>query len=399
MDIGGGFSLLASGMRVLSSFCFAGGLSLLAGCGDAGTNVARHDLTEIRLDPGVPELDRRLVAADLNYLADASLAGATAPASFALSDSTLNPAVLQGWLKERVRFVLHEETPIEELDARLQWETRAFDFPEPFELPLLLSEPWVRGVPQDYARAERGSVLASNVGAALYLTAKKSRRFDGRGDLVGPAFRFRFGDTWHPVHSPRVGLVMIGPTVHAALMGGEAFDEANRIFRLGVLFHEARHSDGSGRSAAFLHAICPAGHMLEGRAACDLAPNGPYGLEADLLSLYISRCASCTEAQLEMLRLQALDDRNRVLESVPRGEELTRETRRQLEVIDAEIECLLAGRAETSLSGAERVSFRKLGVRRTILRNRLATLEDLGTNGLAQFWRAEPELHRVGAGL
>lgn len=108
-----------------------------------------------------------------------------------------------------------------------------------------------------------------------------------------------------PVRSPRVGLIIAGPGYKKQLTGrsGQAF-QLPLAFRQAMLIHEARHSDCAGgirrrdlskaresknyeqfierfesKSCGFLHSVCAKGE-LEGVAACEEQPWGPYAVEA-----------------------------------------------------------------------------------------------------------------------
>jgi hypothetical protein len=84
--------------------------------------------------------------------------------------------------------------------------------------------------------------------------------------------------------------------------------------RAETLFHEARHSDGHGKTLGFLHAKCPSYHDYAGLPACDLSTNGPYTIGA-LMFKYImdSTADKSTEKTKKIQQLIYLDIANRTL--------------------------------------------------------------------------------------
>jgi hypothetical protein len=73
------------------------------------------------------------------------------------------------------------------------------------------------------------------------------------------------------VDSPRVAIVQYlkEPSEIRIDENQPATALVNRIFRLGLLFHDARHSDGSGAETGLPHRECPAQHALAGQKLCD----------------------------------------------------------------------------------------------------------------------------------
>jgi hypothetical protein len=117
--------------------------------------------------------------------------------------------------------------------------------------------------------------------------------------------------------SPRTGIIQIGKGLFDKDIAGLSKEPNQSIvrfaFRMGTFFHEARHSDGHGKSLTFPHAICPAGHDYEGTAACDKNLNGPYTVGAHFFSSLARSCENCSAHELEMLHIEALDSFSRVL--------------------------------------------------------------------------------------
>lgn len=139
-----------------------------------------------------------------------------------------------------------------------------------------------------------GSALMLNLGA---LVVDHWRRLEKHGSGVSLHQRSLSiaGLGWINVQSPRVGILQLLPAFGTDEVDafGESQDpnEAGSMlasaWRLSVLFHEARHSDGRANNAGFPHQPCPSGHAFAGVAACDSAANGPYRMGAMLLEVVL----------------------------------------------------------------------------------------------------------------
>lgn len=53
----------------------------------------------------------------------------------------------------------------------------------------------------------------------------------------------------------------------------------NSIYRIGLLFHDARHSDGSAQSRGIPHMACPPKHLYQGQILCDGYVDGSFATE------------------------------------------------------------------------------------------------------------------------
>lgn len=151
----------------------------------------------------------------------------------------------------------------------------------------------------------------NNDGVELYARAKKRKRkvsveLPGVGVL--------------DIDSPRIGLLRIGP----ALFSPEYFYRRDRFAiapdsrlasfkRISILFHEARHTDGHGRSLGFSHALCPDGHALKGVYACDRSLNGAYAVGALMAGAMLESCRDCDAREREVMSVLASDSWDRVL--------------------------------------------------------------------------------------
>ena len=152
----------------------------------------------------------------------------------------------------------------------------------------------------------------SNLSSALFLTGKESGtqvafiNIPGIGRVKAP--------------SVRVGITKVGAGLFLPVdrsKQGKNTSYASSLYRLSIMMHEARHSDGNGRSVGFKHAVCPKGHDFEGYTSCDRNLNGPYTLGAVFLKSVLANCESCSEKEKENLRLRALDSLGRVIHTTP----------------------------------------------------------------------------------
>ncbi len=57
----------------------------------------------------------------------------------------------------------------------------------------------------------------------------------------------------------------------------------NRIYRLGLLFHAARHSDQQTEGIGLQHRVCPENHVASRKILCDEVIDGSYGVETFVL--------------------------------------------------------------------------------------------------------------------
>jgi hypothetical protein len=157
-----------------------------------------------------------------------------------------------------------------------------------------------------------------NIGTSVYLEGKYDRvpvgiNIPAVGNIA--------------VNSPRVGLIKLGegysrtlaqsyytnPEVFGSDPINNLDSEGNKIDRLSTLFHEARHSDGSGKHLGFVHANCPAGHDLAGLPACDDSNNGPYAVGAMALKVLYIQCSTCSTLEKTRLKVSILDSFSRLL--------------------------------------------------------------------------------------
>ncbi len=210
------------------------------------------------------------------------------------------------WTHDRIHTIVGENFPAEDhaaAQSRSNWT-----YPNGGELPLIESASHT---------ASSGQIGMSNIGAGIYLKGKReSTLYEVE---LSPIHRVQ-------VISPRAGILKIGEALFSLRYSPNLErDDAvsNSIHRLATLFHEARHSDGNGKSLSFFHAVCAAG-IYQGLAACDRNLNGPYTIQARTTQAMAENCKSqslCTDQEMESLRLEYLDSFSRVIETTPIGDD------------------------------------------------------------------------------
>lgn len=247
----------------------------------------------------------------------------------------LSSSLLRRWFQERVKIAVsdtfsldHDLTEIIPLDNGETWSYPATDrLPNPrqglsskdSEYQGSSSAPESLGFDPKSPSVNQPTRLMTNLGAMIYWYGKKASV--GSDDGAGRFFAARFSNHLPELEivSPRVGLVRIGAEFSAPqseLHTGQensnpSIDDA---IRLSILFHEARHSDGHGRSLGFMHSPCPKGHDYEGLSACDFAKNGPYMIAAAMIKLKLDRCTKCSSQDLTILRLVRADQMGRLIQ-------------------------------------------------------------------------------------
>lgn|GEM_PF-775248 len=209
------------------------------------------------------------------------------------------------WLQQRLQYVVKEDFKLDQSSIYVAQSGYSFDNQN--DNPTL---PQVLKTPESTPNSQVQTVM-TNIGGAVYFAGKTSGnllglKIDGIGNVS--------------LTSPRVGVLKVGSGLFSILRnhkGTQIHDLDNSYLRLSVLFHEARHSDGHGKSLGFFHAVCPPGHSYAGFAACDANLNGAYTVGAYVGKALAENCSQCTIAQKQALRLDYLDAFDRVLQSVP----------------------------------------------------------------------------------
>lgn len=226
------------------------------------------------------------------------------------------PSVNQ-WLKARVHYLVDEKvlTTTNMLFKESYFiERHNVVYPEaeilPFSSSVLPNEN--NNSPKD--NANTGFTILTNISSGLYIEGKQKEEVYGfrisRG-LLRPSIIV-------DINSPRTGIIQIGeglfsPDLRINTENPDALSDS--IFRLGSLFHEARHSDGHGKSLGFAHTVCPKDHDYQGYLACDESLNGAYTVGKLMVSEMSKSCTDtlCNESEKEILRLMIIDYASRVL--------------------------------------------------------------------------------------
>lgn len=214
---------------------------------------------------------------------------------------------MHNWLINRVRFIIGQSYELRDSNII----ATKFTFPN---TPL----PTFPDAPADPTPTSGGNspaptknpdvkVVMTNIGGALYINGKSNNvamgiKFDGKNLYA---------------KSARVGLLQVGEGLFLErfMLNKDMKAPANSIFRLGTLFHEARHSDGNGKRTGFLHEFCPSGHPYAGFGACEISGNGSYTIGALATRHLLKNCGACSPAELSALQANVLDSFNRIISS------------------------------------------------------------------------------------
>jgi len=267
-----------------------------------GTSEGQAKELKLKFDRRVPEEQSQILGNDLRRLDKMSLSASSEMLRiYGLKDG--EGASLSSWLSERVQWVLSEDFNLEK-SLRPSPATLFFRFPNPGIIP---------DIETPTKTAEPGGevkTVMSNLGGALYLGGKQA------GLLINVAIEGKVGGL--DIRSPRTGLLKVGEGLF--FKGGKlakASPDFLSHYRLSTLVHEARHSDGNGKSLGFLHATCPEGHDLAGYPACDRNLNGPYMVGALFSQAMAKDCDDCSEVDKELYQLVTADSFNRVIREYP----------------------------------------------------------------------------------
>lgn len=295
-------------MKILGGLCLAIALGTLSSCGSKSSDKKEGDMQPHIAIPVVPnkiQYESNVSAQRKEALNEAVSFIHKFPLSEKDSSSEklmklmkisdVHPETLQKWMEERVHVVIDEKT---HPSSDLVYTDSTLAYPEADQLPNILEDEKLNMEKDD------AQVMMSNMGVAAYLEGKVKKKL-GKLILAG------IGEI--PVMSPRVGLLQIG----AGLFADEGKNLQNVLLaavRAKTLFHEARHSDGHGKTVGFLHTKCPSGHDYANMYACDASKNGPYMIGAEMLKGFLEACQySCTELTKTALKVTYFDNLDRVL--------------------------------------------------------------------------------------
>lgn len=261
----------------------------------------RRSLGGILLHSSVGQRQASALKQDLSYLFQLKAPKADPVLGQLLGvTGQLTGPVLFNWLSNRLRLIVGEEF---QLEVPNLIHRDSYSFPST-PIPDLPNSTSTKIDPFSANPGQLTSEL-SNIGGTLYLAGKTGKV------LMGVALD---GLNVYAT-SPRIGLLQVGHSY-----GEEGAGRASTILRLAKLFHEARHSDGTGKSTGFMHAACPDNHPMKGELTCDLSANGPATVEAQVIKFLADNCADCSAADLDRLQRQSAEAGAHVLKTETSGE-------------------------------------------------------------------------------
>lgn len=266
------------------------------------SSVSFAGVPSLQTSSDVPQEHKALLQTDLQRLSGKSV-NITDPNFARVMDMSgpVNGDTMLAWLSDRVHYVVSGS-----FDFKTSYyvEQKNYNYQNPGvipDIPKLVKQP-DSGKPD--ASGKQVVTVMTNIGGGLYIAGKQSNILLGL-NLPG------IGKV--PLSSPRVGVLQVGQGLFMVPKGENVQDIDNSLQRLATLFHEARHSDGNGKTLAMGHAICPEGHAFAGYAACDFSLNGSYSVGAQAGKVLTENCTECTAAQKESLRLNYVDSFSRVI--------------------------------------------------------------------------------------
>jgi hypothetical protein len=264
-----------------------------------------------QMDPAVPAEQKKVMLEDYGYLDRLQILdeGNDLLTRQLLETPRVSASQLKSWLSSRMKVVISEKTEIEKsvrIVSRAAYYQNGGIMPE-IDAPVPTPKP----APTDGSNkpAFKPMVVMSNMGTAIYMHGKQNAKLLGLQGSDGKIM---------PMRSPRDGLVQIGEGLFQERLrvNPERVDlPANRLARLSTYFHEARHSDGNGKSLGFAHAMCPVGHAYQGYYACEKNLNGPYTIGAMVLKKLTAACSDCSAKEKTTLQMIQADSLSRVLKT------------------------------------------------------------------------------------
>lgn len=262
--------------------------------------VAGAAKADIQFSKSVPSEQKKSLTRDMFYLANQPLATDAKLVELMAIPSTDGLTILN-WIDNRMVRIVGEDF---NLEKNISVVNQSF-FPQPSETP---SIPTVVKTPGGSDGGKVKTVM-SNIGGAIYVSGKMSNVM----------FALKVDDKKIDISSPRFGVFKVGEGLFdtQAMIKSPPDSKLSSYYRLATLIHEARHSDGRGASAGFLHAICPSGHRFEGYAGCDANSNGPYTIEGQFLKLAVQNCKDCQPGEVEMMNKMMADSFSRVVAPAP----------------------------------------------------------------------------------
>jgi hypothetical protein len=243
-------------------------IAILSGTVACSPQITGTHVGKIYLDPSFSAQEIKTIEDDLELLKTTPKTETSSEFRQILNVPDGSGNSLYDWLEVRIRYLLPESFSVQN---KLFVASHNHSYEHPNSFPTLDS-----GKETEQNNAASEAVLASNWGSSFYLK--------GKLDRVLISFNLDESNSVL-ISSPRVGIVHLRNTFFSpTLPSGETLDLiAQKLFRLSILFHEARHSDGNGKSMGFFHNICPTHHRYSGHDACDASGNGPYTISGLVL--------------------------------------------------------------------------------------------------------------------
>jgi hypothetical protein len=253
------------------------------------SDAASYD--KIFFDAALTTKERGAFVNAMAYLDEHGLIDSTLQTMMGTNGTT---ASIRGWLEDRVQYIVNNDTDGSKLS---KVDLNGFAY----------SNPNVFGSPDGkFAVNEDGpQTIMLNIGAALYTIGKQQNFLWAiNGDGMGVKL----------MTSPRAGVLMVGDGL---FMSPSKYTNFVKIFHLGTLLHEARHSDGNGKTTGFFHSNCtstdPDMAPYKGKPACDHSSNGPYMIGALATKALMVNCTTCSVTEQNALYGLYLDYKSRVI--------------------------------------------------------------------------------------
>jgi len=301
------------GLKVISACTLA---ATLISCNSANSDKANKGPVETSqpqgslsfkdseiLDSSVSPNVQKIILNDFSVLESMTFPEADPEVAHILGLEVVTGKTLSAWFHDRIHYFVGESfdinTAVSVSSPNYEYTTYLIGMN-----PLMLSLGQIMAGYAD-TTPDGFKIAALNLSAGVYSYGKRHNQL----------MAFTIAGKSIEVKSPRIGVMKITSelfSAHYIVDANNAYSFANTAARLPVLFHEARHSDGSGENIGFVHAVCPDG-LYAGDYACDNTSNGAYEVQRVLLKLFMQSCTSCTASQKVQLQLLMDDSAVRLL--------------------------------------------------------------------------------------
>lgn len=253
---------------------------------------AREKFAGIYFDSTIPASQLRTMKDDFTYLYSNPIKGFDSEFQSMAELAKVDGPHMHNWIYNRVKYIIGQEY---QFKGRNLVKKSGHVFPATPLPPSIINR----------TKSLAGIIIMSNVGAELYLTGKRDKVLNG----------IKLNNESVFASSPRIGILQVGEGLflERLLINKDANSEANKIKRLGTIFHEARHADGNSEHIGFIHDDCPPGHNMSGFPACESYSNGSYSLEAVATKTMLLNCLTCSNEDKTKLAVSIADSFNRVV--------------------------------------------------------------------------------------